>query len=420
MRKRPDRLGRNRRPPRSAFCCDEFTEGASIIKLNRNIGGVRETYAHWVRDAAKALSRDRREAISMFDSSVPEPVELLQGLINKSFGEEITPRYRSVFAADNPFLSDALSKRYGVANENILCTTGATGGLTLLYRTFLKPGDRVLVESPGFDIFWSFAVPRGAGVDSFERRAPDFSIDADEIAAKIRPETRLIVISNLHNPSGVLLADEDIVRLAQVAEAHNVIVVVDEVYRDYAGPGVSQLGASLHPNIVSISSLTKIYGLSTLRCGWVMGDKDIIDNVRHVYNQYEFHTSKLTHALAANLLLDSGEFDRYTNDIIKNARPAAERMLSGMKADGLIDLTMPDHGCICFPRAIGVTNTQHLSEWLIQHYSLYIVPGECFDAPGHFRIGFALPPDKLERGLERLSDGLANYVKAGAAKASVA
>ena len=157
----------------------------------------------------------------MFDSSVPEPLELLRELVNRSFGEAVTPRYRSVFAADNPFLSEALSKRYGVPGENILCTTGATGGLTLLYRTYLKPGDRVLVEAPGFDIFWSFAAPRGAVVDKFERAAPDFSIDIDAVMAKIRPETRLIVLSNLHNPSGVLLSDTDIARLAQAAQAHD-------------------------------------------------------------------------------------------------------------------------------------------------------------------------------------------------------
>jgi aspartate/methionine/tyrosine aminotransferase len=393
--------------------------GASIIRLNRDISGVRETYAHWVRDAAKALSRDRRQAISMFDSSVPEPLDLLQGLIKSSFDEGVTPRYKSVFATDNPFLSEALSKRYGVTGKNILCTTGATGGLTLLYRTYLKPGDRVLVESPGFDIFWSFAAPRGAIVDKFERKAPDFSIDIDAVAAQIRPETRLIVISNLHNPSGVLLSDTDIARLAQLAQARDILLVVDEVYRDYVCDGVSTVGAALHPNVVSISSLTKIYGLSTLRCGWVMASQKIIDEVRHVYNQYEFHTSKLTHALAADLLLDSAQFDLYTNGIIKDARPVAERLFSQMKADGLIEFTMPDHGCICFPRPIGIEDTQHFSEWLIANYSLYIVPGECFDAPGHFRVGFALPPEKLGQGLERLAEGLVQYAKAGAAKASV-
>ncbi|MCK5745921.1 MAG: aminotransferase class I/II-fold pyridoxal phosphate-dependent enzyme, partial [Oricola sp.] len=105
--------------------------------------------------------------------------------------------------------------------------------------------------------------------------------------------------------------------------------------------------------------------------------------------------------------------------IIKDARPVAERLFSQMKADGLIEFTMPDHGCICFPRPIGIEDTQHFSEWLIANYSLYIVPGECFNAPGHFRVGFALPPEKLGQGLERLAEGLVQYAKAGAAKASV-
>ena len=369
-----------------------------------------------MRNAVKNLAQDSKDAVSLFESSAPEPVELLREVVAKSFSKPITTRYRSVFSESNPYIVAALSKRYGLAPHSILCTTGATGAISLLYRTFLNRGDHVLVETPGFDIFSDFALSQGADVDVFSRPAPDFSIDPAAVARKIKPRTRFIVLSSLHNPSGAFVPDDTLAQLADLAAARGVMVIVDEVYRDYAnGAAIGNVGAKLRRNIISVSSLTKIYGLSTLRCGWIAASPDILDAVNIVSDKFEFNVSKLAHAVAAEVLENSAVFDRYAGDILMAARPVMTDALSAMCEDGLLAGSMPTYGCICFPKVVGVDDTRRLSQWLIAKHRLYVVPGEYFGAPGHFRLGFAVEPERLSLGLEKLAHGLAEY--AGAARA---
>jgi aspartate/methionine/tyrosine aminotransferase len=162
----------------------------------------------------------------------------------------------------------------------------------------------------------------------------------------------------------------------------------------------------LSHNFIGISSLTKIYGLSTLRCGWIVAHPDVLAPVRAFSEQFEFGVSKLSHAVAAMILEDSAAFDANTERVLAAARPVIERFYSEWRSDGLIEGELPEYGCISFPRLTGIDDTQTFSAWLADRSGVIVAPGEFFGAPGHVRIGHAHPPDDLECGLSRLSDGL--------------
>lgn len=374
-----------------------------------------QTYAQWVRSAARRLTSGSGDAISLFDSSVAEPMEPLREIILDAFGTPVTDRYASVFTESNPFVVEALSARYSAPCENILCTTGATGALSLVYRTFLKRGDHIVVESPGFDIFTDIARSIGVSVSAFERAHPAYAVNPDEVMACANLKTRLIVLSNLHNPSGTFIEDGVLTQLAELASRRGVNLIVDEVYRDFAAPASARCTAcNLHPSIISVSSLTKIYGLSTLRCGWVIAEPGLLANVRKVSDKFDFGTSKLAHAVAALVLERGEEFDRYTNDIVAAARPVVEGFAATLAAEGLVTGDVPQYGCIWFPRLVGVRDTRAFSDLLASEYGVFVAPGECFGAPGNVRIGFAYDPATLERGLARVHKGLGDFCRRGA------
>jgi aspartate/methionine/tyrosine aminotransferase len=369
-----------------------------------------EAYAAWVRRAITKARSEANKLVPMFDSSVEEPVELLRGIVEDAFRAPITQAYQSVFVGGNPYVVDGVAKRYGVTRERVLATTGATTGLSLIYRAYLKPGDHVLVETPGFDLFGDIGRSLGAKVDHFQRAAPDYSVDEFEIARKITPQTKLIVLSDLHNPSGMMLPAETISRIGRMAEQRGVRLVVDEVYGDYAPPPIRiRSAAHLSPNIIAVSSLTKIYGLSTLRCGWVIATEELLAPIRQLSDHLEFGISKLAHAVAALVLERSETFDAYSTGILAKARPVLERHFRRWQAEGLIEGQLPDHGCIFFPRLSGIDDTTAFSEWLADRHGVIAAPGEFFGAPGHVRIGFAHDPDVLEFGLSRFSEGLREY-----------
>lgn len=371
---------------------------------------TRATYAQWVRSAVKRLSSTDGRAISLFDSSVAEPVEILRELIERNFQAPITSRYQSVFTESNPYVVEALASRYRIPAENILCTTGATGAISLLYRTLLNPGDHIVVETPGFDIFSDIAASLGVDVGTFERRPPEYRIDAEAVATSLRPNSRLIVLSNLHNPSGMRADDDALISLGEIAAAHGAKVIVDEVYRDYVDIGARASAASmLHPNLISVSSLTKIYGLSALRCGWIAASSEILEIARSVSDKFEFGVSKLAHAIAALVLESRESFDEFTRRIVDDARPLMEDYFNYLESEGLIDGQLPEFGCICFPRVVGVKDTSALSDWLAARHGVIVTPGEYFGAAGYLRIGFGHEPDELKAGLSRFSEGLRAY-----------
>lgn len=369
-----------------------------------------EAYAQWIRRVVRRSRQDGRSFISLFDSSVPEPVELLRETIAEGFSRPLTSRYTSAFSGGNPYVLDLLAARHGVSREQVICTTGATGALALLYRAFTRPGDHVLVETPGFDLFTDLAKAQHLGVSSFARTGARYEIDVDAVMRAALPNTRLIVVSNLHNPSGMVTSQQSLVALAEAARKKNIHVIVDEVYGDYAEAAVRpKPAACLAPNLITINSVTKIYGLATLRCGWIVAAPEVMAVVRELSDRTEFGISNLSHAVAALVLENSAPFDAFSADMIAAARPVLERYYSRWQAEGLVEGLLPDAGCIFFPRLVGIADSYSFSEWLAAEYQVIVAPGEYFDAPGHIRIGFGKEAAQLEHGLDRLESGLRRW-----------
>jgi aspartate/methionine/tyrosine aminotransferase len=371
---------------------------------------ARESYSHWVRRVIRAVRSERNLLVGLFDSSVPEPVDQLRRIIADGFGETITSRYTSAFTSGNPYVVGELARRYAVPADRIVCTTGATGALSLIYRALLAPGDRVLVENPGFDLFHKIAETHGFGVDRFERRGDNFAIDLAALAAAITPRTRLIVLSNLHNPSGMALSPETLTAIAALAEARGIHVIVDEVYGDYIEPALRPPPAvRLSPALISVSSLTKSHGLSTLRCGWIVAAPEPIARIRGLAEEIDFGVSNLSHAVAALVLEHPDIFENYRAGIMRRARPIMESYHAHWREQGLVAGALPPFGCIAFPRLVGIDDTVRFSEWLAERCGVVVAPGEYFGAAGHVRIGFARAPADVDYGLQALTDGLIRY-----------
>lgn len=367
------------------------------------------SFAHWVRDMITFMRSGATGAVPLFESSVPEPVDMLGDVIRTAFQDGFPDSYKSVFMRNNPDVSEHLAARYGVPEESILCTTGATTAISMIYTALLAPGDRVLIETPGFDIFANMARDAGLHADFFRREAPGFGISVDGILEALRADTRMVVLTNLHNPSGAYASDETLATLADALAERDVLLVLDEVYRDYLGGAGAGLDPRQHDNVLRISSLTKIFGLSTLRCGWIIAGPRLLRPLRDFAERADFNVSRLSHCVSAEVLAQADRFDKWRNDMMAQARPIAQAALRDLAEQGLIQTGVPLLGCTCFPQLIGMEDTRSLSQWLCVKQGVVVVPGECFGAPGYLRIGYGLPPDRLTEGLSRLSRGLVEY-----------
>ncbi|MES3027266.1 MAG: pyridoxal phosphate-dependent aminotransferase [Pseudomonadota bacterium] len=365
-----------------------------------------ESYSNWVREVMRAVAGEPGASV-LFDSTIREPTELLASVARRAFEGGVTDRFESVFAGGNPFVVQAVAARYGVARESVICTTGATSAMAMAIRAYVAPGDHVIVESPCFDLLPGLAKEAGATISYLPRRAPSFDVDLAELEQLIRPDTKLVLLTHLHNPSGAMLGEAALAALGELATRTGVPILIDEVYGDFAGPGSA--AAALSPDIISVGSLAKAQGLFALKCGWAIASPARVQQMLAANSHGDLDLSKLSHAVAALVLEDMAPFDEHWRATLEATRPVAERHIEAMVTDGLLEGGIPLVGCMCFPGVVGVSDTRALAAWLWREHRIVVAPGEFFGLAGHIRIGFGGAVDQLDRGLARLHGALAQY-----------
>jgi aspartate/methionine/tyrosine aminotransferase len=354
---------------------------------------------------AAAASAD---AAVLFDSTIREPTDLLAGVVRRAFKGGVTDRYESVFAEGNRYVVAAVAARHGVSADQVIGATGATSAMALVLKALVSPGDNVLIEQPCFDLLTSQARDAGATITALPRRSPDYAVVAADIARLVRPNTRLVVLTQLHNPSGAVLNAVTMRELAAVSRQTGVPILIDEAYADFVDEGVC--AARLGPEFISVGSLTKVQGLFALKCGWAVAAPDIIARVQAATPQGDYGVSKLTHAIAALVLEDGAPFEAHWRAVLAGARPVVQDHASAMTREGLLEGALPSQGCMYFPKVLGVSDTRALAAWLWTQHGVLVAAGEFFGQAGHIRIGFGGGrPEALDSGLKRLHAGLKAY-----------
>jgi aspartate/methionine/tyrosine aminotransferase len=300
-------------------------------------------------------------------------------------------------------LVEAIARRYGVRTEQVATANGAAGANFQSCAAVLEPGDDVLVERPGYDQLLGAARLLGADINRFERRFDDgYALDPDEVARALTPRTRLIIITSPHNPTGALAdraALEAIGHLAREAGAH---VLVDEVYLDAADAELRP-AALLGDPFVSTSSLTKSYGLSSLRCGWSLSSPAVAERIRRARDVIDGSGSIATERLATLAFAQLDRLEARTAALLGANRPLVHHFLRGRPE---IDVVLPRNSTVVFPRIRAVHDTSAFAERLLADRGTAIVPGRFFEAPAHFRLGFGGPTEAVRGGLAQLGAAL--------------
>lgn len=301
-----------------------------------------------------------------------------------------------------PPVLEAIAALYGVAPEQVVPAEGTSGANFLAFAALVEPGDEVLVEQPTYEPLLSALELLGARVRRFARRFEDgYHLDLDSLRAGMSDRVRLVVITNPHNPSGVALPPEEIAAVGEIAG--RAYVLVDEVYRDILFEEASPSHVHLGPRFLATSSLTKSYGLSGLRCGWVLAAPDLADHLRRVRDLLGGVGSMPSDSLALMALRQLPRLAERTRSILEPNQKLIRQFLAE-HADEL-DCVLPARTMMVFPRLRKEEDSQPLHDRL-RRLETSIVPGRFFESPRHFRLGFAVRPEDVATGLHHLSTTL--------------
>jgi len=334
----------------------------------------------------------------------------LSGILNLPFAE-LDPQLSDLeLHGDNAYgyrpLVDALAVHCRVGRENVVTVSGGTSMANhLAMAALLEHGDEVLIEQPTYDPLLAVAQYLGAKIKRFPRKFEDgFKIDIVDLEKRTTSRTRLIVLTNLHNPSSALVDEATLRKIGELARSVGARVLVDEVYLEAMFENAPKSALSLGREFVAASSLTKGYGLSGLRCGWILAEAELAEKIRRLDDIFAASAPNVMERLSVAAINQLPEIAARAKAMLETNRRTLQEFFS-KRAD--IDVVPTKFGTTSFPRLRNV-DVEKLCALLIEKYETAVVPGRFFESPEHIRIGMCCNQEIFNSGVERLDRALAD------------
>jgi aspartate/methionine/tyrosine aminotransferase len=301
-------------------------------------------------------------------------------------------------------LREAIAEMQGVDVDCVQVVTGASEALTILMWLAAEPGANVILPLPGFTTF--SALPQSLGIETRfyrVRRDNAFQIDLDEIVRLADSRTKLILINSPHNPTGATVSDADIEALHDFASQRGIQLVSDEVYHPIYHGRTTRSAARL-PHATVISDLSKAFPLAGTRTGWMIE--------RDVRRREQYWTARayfsICNSTPGEILAEIAIRNHAV--VLKRTQDAASRNLEQLDRFmaahiDVLGWVRPQGGMTAFPWLVSGDDTRPFCRAAAERGILF-APGDCFDVPSHFRLGFAASGDNFAAALARMEEFL--------------
>ena len=306
-----------------------------------------------------------------------------------------------------PALREAIASTYQRATaENVMVTVGAIEANFAALTTVTRPGDEVVVMSPNYQQVHGVATNYGLDVKEFPL-LPDrgFAPDLDVLRERVTERTKLIAVCHPNNPTGRALTADEMTAVVAEADRVGAWILADEVYRgsERRGEAFTPSFFDAYDKVVATGSTSKAYGLPGLRIGWAVSDPGTVDQMWARREYTSLCTATIANHMAAYALATPVR-DRIvgrTRSLIREGYAVLEDWIPS--TGGKLSLTPHDASAItCLRFDLPHLDSRSFVTKLRERHSVLLAPGDQLGVPGHVRLSFALPPDYLRSGLERL------------------
>src|SRR3954462_9429261 len=311
-------------------------------------------------------------------------------------------------------LREAIAEMQRVPVEAVQIVTGASEALTVLMWLAAEPGANVILPLPGFTTF--SALPESLGLETRfyrVRRENGFRIDTDEIRRLADSQTKLILVNSPHNPTGATISDHEMEALHDFAAERGIQLVSDEVYHPIYH-GRQPKSAARLPHATVIADLSKAFSIAGVRTGWMI--EHDVRRCQQYWNARAYFS--ISNTTTGEILSEIAI--RKRDVVLGKAQETATRNLKFLErfmADprDVLGWIPPLGGMTAFPWLVSGEDARPFCQAAAEH-GILLAPGDCFDVPSHFRLGFAAAGDDFSRALERFGA----FVKSWSAKMVIA
>lgn len=341
--------------------------------------------------------RKQRVLKNPIDLSVGIPEDLTASHIKQAGVHAIQNDHTFYLPASGmPELRVALSQKLKIQNkidappEAISIVPGLTTGLLLVYMALLDPGDEVIIMDPSYPPYEHLATLLGAEAMKV-LTLPTFQLDIPTIEASITHRTKAIVINSPNNPTGAVYAKKDLLKLAEIADRNNLVIISDEIYESFIYEGEHFSIGSVYPNTITMGGFSKEYAMTGWRLGYLSGPQELIDAVNELQQYVVFSSNSIAQHAALEALKHPvplrDKYSKKRNLVLEKLREYGYALHGGQGA------------YYVFIQAPHQLTDIEFVEKAAEH-NLLILPGRAFSSRhGYVRLSYGNTISEVEKGL---------------------
>ena len=305
-------------------------------------------------------------------------------------------------------LAAYLAGRYGISynpHRELLITVGVSEGVDLALRAIIDPQDEVIVHDPSYVSYMPCTVLAGGVFVSVPTNMEnDFWVSARDIERRITPRTKAIILGYPNNPTGAVMEREELVKIAEVARRHNLIVISDEIYERLVYGVEHTCFASLpgmRERTILLGGFSKAYAMTGWRIGYAVAREEIIEAMARIH-QYTMLCAPRIAQMAALEAIRAG--DDEVEEMVAEYDQRRRIMVKGLNDIGLACFE-PKGAFYTFPSVKGTElSSEEFAERLLIEEKVAVIPGSTFGqcGEGHVRCCYATSLAEIEEALERM------------------
>ncbi len=307
-------------------------------------------------------------------------------------------------------LREAIAEMYNVSADCVQIVAGASEALLVLMWLAAEPGANVILPRPGFTTF--SALPESLGLETrfySIRKENNFRIDVEEIMKLADGRTNLILVNSPHNPTGATISDAEMERLHEFTSERGIQFVSDEVYHPIYHGRVTQSASRLSQATV-IHDFSKAFSLPGIRTGWMIEhDRKRRERYWNARAYFSISNTSAGEILAEIAMRRRDVILRKTQETASKNLEHLDQFMAGHRET--LGWIRPQGGMTAFPWLVNGENARPLCQAAAEQ-GILLAPGDCFNVPSHFRLGFAATGHEFPVALDRLSE----FVKSWPAK----
>lgn len=390
------------------------------MKLAARVGRITPSPTLAMTATAKAMAAQGIDVIDFSsgepDFDTPEPVKAAAEAAIRAGFTKYTPS--SGIDELRQAVVDKLQSEQGLRYEKsqVLISCGAKHSLYNLAEALLEAGDEIIIPTPYWVSYADQALLNDATPVLLKTdEARGYAIDPEELARRVTPRTKAVIVNSPCNPTGATYDRKTLEAIAAIALRHNLLMISDEIYEKVLYDGATHVSiATLSPETtaqtVIINGVSKAYAMTGWRIGYAAGPKDLLTAMANIQSQSTSNPCSISQKAAVAALRLGGPF---TEKMVAEFDRRRKVMVERLNRIPGVSCRMPGGAFYAFPnigKVLGrrgpdgpIRSPHELAQYLLKEAHVAVVPGEPFGSPHHIRLSYATSMEAIERGTDRIA-----------------